>query len=359
VRPNGDGERAAIIPELSEDNPLVGLARQFGQARGGRAALRSAIGTPPNSKELATTTEPHLRGAILVSAVFDAFFTIYIKRTRDLMRIGNAGGAVSPNNDLHPELAARLAAEASKTAEHFVNICIRALDYCPPVDMQFGEFLRAIITADSDLVPDDPYGYRAEIIKAFRLRGIIPKKVKSYSEEALRWCPPEVTGKPVERCTGLEYSVLDEDDEEPDGEKDKRDSKNAAILNAFAKRNAVALGLDPKLKIQPFSFHPIHRISPNGKIVAEYVVEFLQMREEPFSAEVPEGPKITFRGGCTVIFNSKGEVRYVIEKSITKQSRLDNQRQFCLEGAARCACSPYMAPPVEMQVNFQATHRGY
>ncbi len=46
------GDKPAIIPELSEDNPLVGLARQFGQAIGARAALRQAIGTPPNSKEL-------------------------------------------------------------------------------------------------------------------------------------------------------------------------------------------------------------------------------------------------------------------------------------------------------------------
>jgi hypothetical protein len=145
------GKKPAIVPELTEDNPLVGLARQFGQAIGSRAALRSAIGTPPNSRELQSTIEPHARGAVLVSAVFDAFFTVYIKRTRDLMRIARASGAVSTSGDLHPDLAGRLTNEASKIAEHFVNICIRALDYLPPVDLSFGEFLRAIVTADSDL----------------------------------------------------------------------------------------------------------------------------------------------------------------------------------------------------------------
>ena len=44
-------------------------------------------------------------------------------------------------------------------------MCLRALDYCPPVDVQFGDFLRALITADHDLVPDDPYGYRASLIE--------------------------------------------------------------------------------------------------------------------------------------------------------------------------------------------------
>ena len=35
-------------------------------------------------------------------------------------------------------------------------MCIRALDYCPAVDITFGEYLRALITADLDAVPNDP-----------------------------------------------------------------------------------------------------------------------------------------------------------------------------------------------------------
>ena len=93
-------------------------------------------------------------------------------------------------NDLHPDLASRLADAAVRTAEHFLNICIRALDYCPPVDIRFGDFLRAMITADTELVPDDPYGYRPALVDAFRSRGIVPDGVASYSEESLRWAPP-------------------------------------------------------------------------------------------------------------------------------------------------------------------------
>jgi hypothetical protein len=40
----------------------------------------------------------------------------------------------------------RLANEAAKAARHVLNMCIRALDYCPPVDITFGEYLRGIIT---------------------------------------------------------------------------------------------------------------------------------------------------------------------------------------------------------------------
>ena len=106
--------RPAIMPELTEDNPLVGLARQFGHAMGARAALRSAIGTPPNSNDIEKATEPHTRGSILVSAVFDAFFTIYLKKTRDLMTIAQAGGAVSPGGGT-PTLPGAWPAKAPKS----------------------------------------------------------------------------------------------------------------------------------------------------------------------------------------------------------------------------------------------------
>jgi len=65
-----------IQAEIGEDNPMVDLARQFGEAMGNRKALRSALGTRPDPHVLDTTFEPHERGAILVAAVFDAFFTV-------------------------------------------------------------------------------------------------------------------------------------------------------------------------------------------------------------------------------------------------------------------------------------------
>ena len=51
-------------------------------------------------------------------------------------------------------------------------MCIRALDYCPPVNLEFGDYLRAIITADRDLIRDDNSGYRVAFIDAFREREI-------------------------------------------------------------------------------------------------------------------------------------------------------------------------------------------
>src|SRR5688500_20038961 len=45
----------------------------------------------------------------------------------------------------------------------------------------FGDFLRAMITADYDLVPGDRHGYREALIEAFRLRGIDRKSTRLNS----------------------------------------------------------------------------------------------------------------------------------------------------------------------------------
>ena len=186
----------------TSESLLSKLAGQFGLATGKRGALRDAIGrwnrqenrwipTEPDPTVLDRTTEVHDRGAILVAAVFDAFLSIYRSRSRDLLRLASGGTGELPQGELHPDLVDRLAREASKAAGHVLDIAIRALDYCPPVDLTFGEYLRALITADIDLVPDDRHGYRVAFVEAFRRRGIYPDDVRTLSVESLRWSRPE------------------------------------------------------------------------------------------------------------------------------------------------------------------------
>ncbi len=44
----GNGATIVLQSQYSESNPMVDLAKQFGEAMGRRAALRSALGSPPN-----------------------------------------------------------------------------------------------------------------------------------------------------------------------------------------------------------------------------------------------------------------------------------------------------------------------
>ena len=343
-------EGARINAEIARDNPLVSLARQFGGAMELRAGLRSAIGTPPNSRELETKTEPHDRGSILVAAVFDAYFTSYIKKTRDLMTIARANANSSA--DLHPNLVNRLADEASKTAKEFEHICIRALDYCPVVDIHFGDFLQALITADYDLVPDDQYAYRSAFIDAFRSRGIRPY-ASSYTEEALRWGGPQVDDGNTLQCSGMIVSLQQLMTDE---ELRASQEHNAKLIYNFALQHPNELGLDPVEKNSPisvFSFHPVLRTAPDGQPLLEMVAQVLQTLTLP-----DDTGRSVFKvhGGAGLVFNMDGTVRYAIHKSAKRLA--ESQSDFQVQLRNGNALSPYQDVSTA-QINFRALHRGY
>jgi hypothetical protein len=328
-------------------NPLVELARQFGEALGSRAALRSALGTPPDSRVLERVTEAHDRGAVLVAAVFDAFFTVYIRRTADLMRLARAGGAITRWGDLNPDLAARLAREATSTAERFVAMCVRALDFCPPVDIEFGDFLRSLMTADFEVEPDDPLGYRAALVDAFRARGIYPAAVRSLSEEALLWRQAELPANV--RCEGLDPDLSGADA-----------WHNARVLHAFALEHAQALGLSDTEAILVRWFHSIasHRIDAHGSIRPEFHVQLEQRRDEPLDPNDPNSPSFVFRGGATAVLDHLGRVRYLIRKRIDDQTRLARQREYLREVASLGPSAAYQGP-LMAPMSLAALHRGF
>jgi hypothetical protein len=211
--------------DLTSPNLLGELAQQFGTAIGSYGSLRSAIGKydeatktwhpqTPCSEDYRNVMEPHARGSILVAAVFEAFISIYKSRIADLLRIASGGSGILPQGNLHPDLVNRFATEASKAAAHVLTMCIRALDYCAPVDITFGDYLRAIITADMELVVDDTRDYRLAFIEAFRKRGIYPAGIKTLSEESLQ--QPLIDIKFVEGSNGLEVKKSNITDDNQD-----------------------------------------------------------------------------------------------------------------------------------------------
>lgn len=315
-----------IQAQIGKANPLVALATQFGEAAGMRTALRSALGTPPNSSDINTKTEPHDRGAILVAAVFDAYFTIYIRRTADLFRIYRAGGGNLSHDDLPAPLAERLAAEASRTAEQFFVICARALDYCPPVDITFGDFLRAVLTADLDLHPMDPDGVRDALMQAFRLRGIIADGATSFSEESLFW--PKVRRDALPTVDGLQFG-------DPNGLTKSEKDNNGDVLRAYALKNARLLGFDPDFgRIQALSFHPMFHMGEDGRLFVNMVVELVQTTRRPFG-DAGSGT-FPMRNGVTLLISQdppnaddrpQPRIRFVIGK-LHSAEREDRVRTY-------------------------------
>lgn len=326
VEVSPDVTGVTIQAQIGRANPLVALATQFGEAAGMRGALRSALGIPPNSSDINIKTEPHDRGSILVAAVFDAYFTIYSRRTADLFRIYRAGGGSVGRDDLPAPLAERLAAEASRTAEQFFVICARALDYCPPVDITFGDFLRAVLTADLDLHPNDPDGVREALMQAFRLRGIIADGARSFSEESLFW--PKVRRDALPTVDGLQFG-------DPNGLTKSEKDNNGDVLRAYAKTNGRLLGLDPAFgKIQAASFHPMFHMGEDGRLFVNMVVELVQTTRRPFG-DAGSGT-FPMRNGVTLLISQdppqedarpQPRIRFVIAK-LHSAEREDRVRTY-------------------------------
>ncbi len=321
-----------ITADIGQGNPLVELARQFGEATARGASLRSALGTRPKSMDIKKVIEPHARGSILVAAIFDAFFSIYVRRTSDLFRIYRVGGGRLETSDIPITLAKLLSAEVARTAEKFFQICVRSLDYCPPVDLTYGDFLRALITTARDLDPVDDAGMRDSLMQAFRLRGIVPETASFFSEAAIAW--PIVEPASVLPIEGLDFG-------DPNGLSREQKQRNAKVLKVYANdpANKKRLGFDPDRDVSVPSYHPTFRIDRDGGLRSEMVVEMVQKRDAHFDKKSPQIGSFPLRGGATVVISKPtlvgyGEithaapVRYVIGKQLHgSEGSLREQRQ--------------------------------
>lgn len=343
--------------DLGQGGRLAELARQFGEGIGRSAALRSAIGEDPSKVDYRNLDEPHDRGAILLAAVFSAFLTIYRSRSADLRRIAEDSGSVLRPGSMHSDLLRRLADEARKSASHVLRMCIRALDYCPPVDLTFGDYLRALITADADLVPDDTFGYRVAFLEAFRTRGIYPDDLRTVSTESLRWQEPTI---PLE---GL-GEIISELDLSWDLEADRARAASSRMVNggkfhdwletrltpALAAQLGLRLDLGPggseatggctcvrpeptagKLRFEVHSIRPARRVAPDGSFLTDLVVILAQRHCECFGEEEKSGPGFWQRGGCTLLIDTRRgreRVRYCISKRIDAPSRISRAKGF-------------------------------
>jgi hypothetical protein len=319
--------------ELSIAKLLTDIAAQFAQAMNATGALRSAVNVEEHRYE--DTVEPHQRGEILVAAVFDAFNRVYQRKTASLLRLSTGGTGVLPPGEISELLSAQLTERACSLASQFLAICIRAIDYCPPVDITFGEFLRAVVSADLDLVPDDPWGYREAWIDAFAKRRIYPANVQSLSEDALRWRGPQSQVPPEPELSFAQLRFDGDPGRAADLQETLRQASAFGQLAAdrdYRAEFGLAANGDPLLCGDEVglpvveSVRSSRRVGPSGQVVFDLIAEITQRRCVRSTGK--DSPGFDFFGGATVVLDPQGKVRYVIRKSVLDSARLERQRDF-------------------------------
>ncbi|MGB9365833.1 MAG: hypothetical protein WCE79_07460 [Xanthobacteraceae bacterium] len=403
---------------LDKFSVLGELATQFGEAlQGNRGALRHMIGRwvkkadgtqeweriQPDPADYQKNVEAHDRGAVLVATVFDAFQRVYDFRSRDLLRIATGGTGVLPEGSINRDLVRRLAAEACQIAEHLLLICIRALDYCPPHDISFGDYLRALITADIDAAPADENGFRVALIEAFRARGIFPDRVTTLSIESLRWSSPDFTPAEhralswiVDQIKPLVRLVIEAEDRHEIFRYSRRARaqlhdliwKNANKLPpSVRERFFNKLGLTSKPVSQLFgadsknvrftrqgkpdnAYVPlieIHLLRPafrEGRETGQRIEQIIISLTQRVTMDVGTKDKpqeMVFRGGCQLVLElgKSNTVSFAVRMNVKSYERFERQRRYLLgeTGGPSSSASLYADDSRERNINFNLLHQ--
>lgn len=325
---------------------LTDIAREFGYARsksGHARALRSGVDVeglaafdsdllPSNDsgpKGYDAKLDPHDLGSVLVSAVFEAFTTIVRRKTERLFGIAGLGAAQFARATANESLVKAVAQEACEVASQFLTICIRAIDYCPTTDMELGEYLRALITADGDMERTDKWGYREALMRSFRRRDIFPDHVPFMTEDAVRWQSP---GEDL-RVPALAFSRMkfNGDPGRPASEKELirqaealgkfvTDRANADAFHLIVPGEELPRGVTQASPASVDSIRVARHASRSGRIVFDLVAEVTQ------SCTVRvQGDLFDMAGGCTIVIDPEGRVRYAIYKKFSSKDRRARQ----------------------------------
>lgn len=295
-----------LTTKVLMDTALLGLAEEFGKAIGMLRinALRRSVKIKPFPDIISDPeyAEPHMRGEILVAAITRSLLKLWQDRIMEL-------GTFDENYYSLTEVAA----EGAKVADHLLTMSIRALDYCPPLDLEFGDFLAALLTIDSEIAPDDNrYKYRDTVLSIFNSFGIYPPAARTDAHGCWKAFSDQSTIQ--YRRTNFESMLRDSEE-----------------VFRFIWENRGVLEINEKAYTEVTSVRPSIRIGPEGFILRETICEYIS-RANIFGAElksvcsiiqnpdkIQSNTRLTVYGAGTLVFDQYGQVKYHISRPMNDE----------------------------------------
>jgi len=316
LKPEASG-RAGLIDatelthEKLSESVLLGLAEEMGAAVSkvrGQALRRSVEELKPGTDymEMDEFKEPHRRGELLVAAMMNAFLTVWLTR---LEKLGFVEGR---KRDLK-----RVVEDGAKAARHLLTMSIRAIDYCPPTDLWFPDYLSALLTVDREVVPDDTYHYRRALLDRFADYGI--KRAPDAGEDGT-WKRFDGDKKLVYGRTHYDSMLRDKEE-----------------VFRFIWENREQLELTEGAYVEVQTVVPSVRIGPDGFVLRETVAEYIEiltLAPGELKAAIGLTPPldldktkpIRLFGGGALIFDEYGQLKYQIANHIGNDPE-DRRRQ--------------------------------
>ena len=297
--PEGLVRRSDVTFNALKSTVLLGLADEM-EAESGQArvnALRRSVAIEPDVKALERIEfqEAHTRGEVLVAAMMRAFLDVWTRRLKALGTI-----------DTEFLDRQRVAEEGSVAADLLLTAAVRAIDYTPPIHIEFADFLSAMLTADGAVRGDDSrHGLREALRTWFARYGIVPPT--SCAEDG-RWKTASVQlGREGVRFASLQTDPIE--------------------MFRLVWANREHLELEPTAYMRIESVRPCLRTSPDdGFVLHETVAECTQYLKlqasqlEAYGLRKPPGmeddQEVVLRGGSTLILDEFGMVKYEIHNKL-------------------------------------------
>ncbi|WP_175650531.1 hypothetical protein [Pseudomonas sp. Marseille-P9899] len=296
-----DGDALEI--DALADTLLFGLGEQFGQAMTGLRAnpLRRSVQLRPSTDYLDNPdyAEPHSRGEIFAAAMLRSMLELWVARRKSLGTFGNNRYNLDAVID-----------EGAKAADQLLTIAIRALDYSPPLDLEFGHYLAALLTVDAEVAPDDSrYSYRQIIRDTFAAYGIQVPAGRTDADGC--WLTFADNEKIQYRSSHFDSMLRDSEE-----------------VFRFIWENRETLHIDTDAYTEVTSVRPSLRFGPDGFILRETVceytsrvnlfgAEFKAVFKEPRPAWMATTDAMTVYGAGTLIFDQYGRIKYHIDRPLT------------------------------------------
>lgn len=326
--------REAASLESLRTSLLAGMAKELGRETGpiGRSALRHSALLEPTAEVLANFTEAHARGELLVAAVLNAFLELWASRLATLFRDRRTRFV---DRD-------RAAEEGARAADYLLTLAIRALDYAPPVHLDFPAYLSAILTADLEVRPVDDLQLRDHLRRSFARFGILPASAGgAWTAPRSRFSFDRARFEPMQR--------------------------DADEVFRFVWENRRKLGLYEGAYTRVISVRPCVRSAPeDGFALRETVAEVLQQVTLPASelaahglrrpAGMPAGTPVMLFGGVTLIFDEYGRVKYAVGDAVLDPRRREVQERQSARLQALWERGIYSRAATEKR-RFSALHR--
>jgi hypothetical protein len=283
---------------LSPRNLVSAIASEFGAALRGlpdEAYLRGAW----NDRRMASlqgTFEEHDWSEVLTGVYYDLLEYLYPRMRREVE--AEDGARASANQSRYYAMRA-----LSRAATVTAGVMFRGLDYCPPVDLRYGEYARAVLRADAVAYPLDSLGIRARLERIFARRGI---DVPPADTDLLRKVQRELRDVDVERAASTPADAY-------------------RFLDAHRER----FGIPYEANFSVCSVYRTNKLAKSGyRPPKEHVVEFVWTEDVPLYGRrfgALDGQRVPLYCGGTLVFDANGNF---VHRSLVPSTAV-RRRELC------------------------------